>query len=169
GWRSAARRNGRARPLPARAARAAPRAAPLLSKSPSPHPPKRERAPSGARIPIGSGKGLARLDVRSLQALVALHDLELDLLTLGQRLVAFPCNRREVDEDVLPALALDEAIALLVREPLDGALGQIGTPFLHKQRRPGHRAADLREAAETLASKSGERKVTPPVPGRPHR
>src|SRR5438034_365063 len=69
-------------------------------------------------------------DVRGLQALVALHHVELDLLTLGQRLVAFPSNRREVDEDVLAAFALDEAIALLVREPLDGALGQNGTPFV---------------------------------------
>src|SRR5205807_8093553 len=111
---------------------------------------------------IGSGKGLARLDVRCLQALVALHDLELDLLTLGQRLVAFPCNRREVDEDVLAALALDEAVALLVREPLDGALGQLGTPFLHKQRRPGHRAADLSEAAGTLDAISPEGKFPPP-------
>jgi hypothetical protein len=27
-----------------------------------------------------------------------------------------------VDEDVVPTLALDEAVALLVRKPLDGAL-----------------------------------------------
>src|SRR5512133_1543939 len=73
---------------------------------------------------FGSEKGLDRLHVRRLQALIALHDVELDLLTLGQRLVAFPCNRREVDEDVFAAFALDEAVALLVREPLDGALGQ---------------------------------------------
>src|SRR5581483_2326014 len=87
--------------------------------------------------------------------------------TLGQRLVAFPCNRREVDEDVLAALALDEAVALLVREPLDGALGQIGTPFLHKQRRPGHRAADLREAAGTLDANPRERKEPAAEPSCP--
>src|ERR671934_2216809 len=103
-------------------------------------------------LEFGSGKGLDRLDVRRLQALVALHDLELDLLTLGQRLVAFPCNRREVDEDVFAAFALDEAVALLVREPLDGALGQNLLPSYNKQRRPGHRAADLLEAARTLAA-----------------
>src|SRR4051812_44785959 len=73
---------------------------------------------------FGSEKGLAWLDVRCLQAFIALHDVELDLLTLGQRLVAFPCNRREMDEHVFAAFALDEAVALLVREPLDGALGQ---------------------------------------------
>src|SRR6266498_258873 len=145
GSHSAARRTARARPRRARAAPAAQRAQPRLLKSPSPSASsQKKRGPfSGAPSVFGSGKGLDRLDVRSLQALVALHDLELDLLTLGQRLVAFPCNRREVDEDVLAALALDEAVALLVREPLDGALGQLGTPFLHKQRRPGHRAADL--------------------------
>src|SRR6187549_4219272 len=84
----------------------------------------RNGAPSGAPSAFGSGKGLDRLHVRRLQALIALHDVELDLLTLGQRLVAFPCNRREVDKDVFAAFALDKAIALLVREPLDGALGQ---------------------------------------------
>ena len=39
---------------------------------------------------FGSGKGLDRLDVRRLQALVALLDVELDTLTLGQRPVAVP-------------------------------------------------------------------------------
>src|SRR5213076_2924482 len=121
---------------------------------------------SGAPSVFGSGKGLDRLNVRRLQALVALHDLELDLLTLGQRLIAFPCNRREVDEDVFAAFALDEAVALLVREPLDGALGQSTTPFLHKQRRPGHRAADLREAARRLDASAREGKEPPAVAGR---
>jgi hypothetical protein len=33
-----------------------------------------------------------------------------------------------VDEDVFATLALDEAVALLVREPLDGALSQLLPP-----------------------------------------
>src|SRR5207237_570238 len=73
-------------------------------------------------------ESLDRLHVRGLCALGALHDLELDLLTLGQRLVPVHRDRREVDEDVLPTLALDEPVALLVREPLDGALSQLQPP-----------------------------------------
>jgi hypothetical protein len=42
-------------------------------------------------------EALERHDVRRLQALLALHDLELDLLTLGQRLVAIGLDRTEVD------------------------------------------------------------------------
>src|SRR5262249_31863606 len=67
-------------------------------------------------------EGLERLDVRSLQALVALHDFEGDALTLGQRLVALTGDGGEVDEHVRLAVAtLDEAVALLVRKPLDRA------------------------------------------------
>src|SRR5581483_2557047 len=84
-----------------------------------------EEAPVGAPsnvVPTGS---LDRLDVRGLRALGALHNLERHLLTLGQRLVPVHPDRREVHEDVVPALALDEAVALLVREPFHGALCQL--------------------------------------------
>ena len=101
------------------------------------------RAPDGARISLFSfdRKKLNGLNVRGLSALRALHDLELNTLTLGQRLVTLLGDRGEVDEDVLPTLTLDEPIALLVREPLDGALSQLTASFKN-MRRPGHRAAD---------------------------
>src|SRR5215217_5814396 len=79
------------------------------------------RAPPGARVPSRVRKYLSGGDVRSLKALVALHDFELDALPLGQRAVAVHLNRAVVDEDVVSPLSLDEAVALLVREPLDRA------------------------------------------------
>src|SRR5919197_5808259 len=75
------------------------------------------------------------LDVRGLCALGALHDLELHALTLGQRLVPVHRDCGEVDEDVLPTLTLDEPVALLVREPLHGALSQLSS-FNNMKRRP---------------------------------
>src|SRR3954451_11725069 len=144
GSRRAARRSGRAPPRSARGAPASRRAPPRLWKSPSRSILPKETGPlSEPRQLFGSENALAGLDVRRLQALVALHHVEFDRLTFGQRLVAIPCNRREVDEDVFAAFALDEAVALLVREPLDGALGQVLLPSYNKQRRTGHRAADL--------------------------
>src|SRR5262249_58513203 len=100
GSRRAARRSGRAPRRSARAAPGAPRAPLRPSRSPSRSSSQKETGllPEPRQL-FGSGKGLDRLHVRRLQALIALHDVELDLLTLGQRLVAFPCNRREVDED----------------------------------------------------------------------
>src|ERR1043165_3420113 len=62
---------------------------------------------------------------RRPRPLRALPNLERHFLALGQRLVAVHADRREVDEDVVPALALNEAIALLVREPFHGALCQL--------------------------------------------
>src|ERR1043165_4764796 len=100
-----------------------------------------KRAPAGALSTFGPTGSLDRLDVRGLRALVALNYFEGHALTFGQRLVAVHRDRGEVDEDVVAAFAFDEAVALLVREPLDGALSQ---PFLlAEKRRPGHRAADL--------------------------
>src|SRR5262245_29718173 len=98
----------------------------------------------GPLTTVPKGK-LDRLDVRGLSALGALHDLELNTLTLRQRLVTLLGNRREVDEDILAALTLDEPIALLVREPLHGALSQHF--LLQNTRRPGHRAATTNTAA----------------------
>src|SRR5437763_11444467 len=74
---------------------------------------------------VGPTGSLDRLDVRGLRALRALHNLERHALAFGQRLVAVHPDRREVHEDVIAALALDEAEALLVREPLNGALCQL--------------------------------------------
>src|SRR5687767_9586866 len=103
---------------------------------------------SGALRDSNPESGLDRGDVRRLGALGALDDLELHLLTLGQRLVPLHRDRGEVDEDVLATLTLDEAVPLLVREPLDGALSQLCF-LLAMKRRPGHRAADLDKARET--------------------
>src|ERR671910_819456 len=112
--------------------------------------PKREGPPSGSpslsSIPkevLGGGR-----DVRRLGALGALDDFELHALTFGQRLVALHRDRGQVDEDILATLTLDEAVTLLVREPLDGALSQLCF-LLAMKRRPGHRAADLDKARET--------------------
>src|SRR4026209_895292 len=141
GSRRADRRTGPAPPRSARASPAARRASLPPASSPSAFLlPKKTGAPFGAPPAFGSRKGLDRLHVRRLQALIALHDVELDLLTLGQRLVAFPCNRREVDEDVFAAFALDEAVALLVREPLDGALGQNVLPSYQQPTPAGARS-----------------------------
>src|SRR5262249_42149540 len=84
----------------------------------------RRRAPFRGPTSVPKGKSLDRDDVRRLQALLALHDLEFDSLALGQRLVPVHRDRREVNEHVLPLLPLDESVALLVREPLHGALSQ---------------------------------------------
>src|SRR3954452_5559567 len=65
-----------------------------------------------------------RADVRGLGPLRATGDLELDGLTLGKGLVAVHVDGREVHEDVIPALAGDEAVPLLVAEPFDRAVGQ---------------------------------------------
>src|SRR5204863_2948181 len=104
-------------------------------------PPKKKGPLAGALSTLVRRGSLDRYDVGRLRALVALNDFELHPLAFGQRLVAVPCDRREVDEDVVAALALDEAVALLVREPLYGALSQHF--LLAEKRRPGHRAADL--------------------------
>src|SRR3954468_12331781 len=88
-------------------------------------PPLTRRAPPGA-LQRGSEFVLQRRHVRRLQVLVTLHDVEGDALTFGQRLVALPGDRREVDEHVRLAVALfDEAVTLLVREPLDRAFSHV--------------------------------------------
>src|SRR5258708_7046598 len=57
-------------------------------------------------------------DVLRRRALLALHDVELDPLTLGQALEALGLDRRMVDEAVLlTVLGRDEAEALGVVEP----------------------------------------------------
>ena len=74
------------------------------------------------------GAGLLRgLHFVGLQALLALHDLEGDLLAFLQGLEAGALDRAEVDEDVRAAFLGDEAEALGVVEPLDGT----GLTILH--------------------------------------
>jgi hypothetical protein len=69
------------------------------------------------RVP---GSALYRLHIGRLRALLTLGHLELDLLALGERLEAISRDAGEVDEDVLSSFARDEAVALLVAEPLNG-------------------------------------------------
>ncbi len=57
-------------------------------------------------------------DVRGLQAFGAGGDFELNRLAFVQRLVSFRLDGREVDENVLAGLALDESIAFAGVEPL---------------------------------------------------
>jgi hypothetical protein len=62
-----------------------------------------------------------------------------------------------MDEHVFAAFALDEAVALLVREPLDGALGQ-ETFSLRTTNNdgPGTEPPTYCEAARTLAGIPGD-------------
>src|ERR671911_1040012 len=61
-------------------------------------------------------------NVGGLLALGAVDDVELDRLTLGERAVSLALDRGEVNEHVVLSFTRDEAEALLVAEPLDGAL-----------------------------------------------
>src|SRR5215207_5644903 len=67
-------------------------------------------------------------DLVCFAALRTVDDLELDLLTVFERLVAIGCDLGPVDEDVVLALDLDEAITLVSVEPFDGALHHAATP-----------------------------------------
>ena len=78
----------------------------------------------------GRALGSERTDVRGLRALLALTDLEADLLTIVEGLVALALDRREVNEQVLAAFGWgDEPVALVGVEPLDGALWHVMHPI----------------------------------------
>src|SRR2546429_7032356 len=68
-----------------------------------------------------SGFSADRTYVRSLRALGALAELELDLLVLLEVLVPLTRDRAEVHEHVGTVLLGDEAETLLRAEPLHGA------------------------------------------------
>src|SRR2546421_10664705 len=61
-------------------------------------------------------------DVFRLGSLLALGDVELDLLPFLQAAVAAAGDRAEVHEHILAALDRDEAVALVAVEPLHSAL-----------------------------------------------
>ena len=65
---------------------------------------------------------LQRLNVGGLQALGAADDLKLDRLAVAQRAIAIRDDRGEMDENVLPGLALDETKALAGIKPLHCSL-----------------------------------------------
>src|SRR5690349_15706341 len=79
----------------------------------------------GPAVRVAIGRLPSELhDVLGRRTLLALHDVELDPLSLGQRLEPLTLNRRVVDEAVLlAAFGRDEAEALGVIEPLDRAGG----------------------------------------------
>ena len=61
---------------------------------------------------------LCRLDdVGSLRATRTFDNLELDILTLIERLEPFVLDCREVNENIIPAFASDETVAFLRTEP----------------------------------------------------
>src|SRR5688572_18706157 len=65
--------------------------------------------------------GVERLyasDVRCVESLFSGTDLELHLLSLGERLESVHLNRREVHEHIFTAFLLNEAVSLGVIEPL---------------------------------------------------
>ena len=57
-----------------------------------------------------------------LGPLGSLDDIELNLITLFEALVALALDRTVMDEDVSPALAAEEAVTFCVVKPLNGAL-----------------------------------------------
>src|SRR3954471_13402924 len=76
------------------------------------------------------GPGLDEADVHRLRTLVADLFLVLDLGVLGEALEALAVDARVVHEEVAIALVRsDEAVALLVVEPLDGSRRHV-SPFL---------------------------------------
>src|SRR5439155_21164567 len=63
--------------------------------------------------------GLERGDVRRLESLGTLNDVELDPRALREGAEALTLNRREVHEHVLATFHGDESKALRIVEPLD--------------------------------------------------
>src|SRR6266851_5626535 len=79
------------------------------------------RRESGGPSSVPRGR-LGFADVRRLQPLRAFGDFELDFVALGQALEALCLDGAVVDEDILAALDLDEAVPLRIVEPFDGTL-----------------------------------------------
>src|SRR5262249_58035650 len=81
----------------------------------------------GCRVPLGSAAGGSAygLDVFRLGSLLALGDVELDLLPFLQAAVAAAGDRAEVHEHVRVTVDSDEAVALVAVEPLHSALRHI--------------------------------------------
>src|SRR3954471_11637817 len=95
------------------------------------------RLPGNGRGPAGAsplpqsllGLALDRADVDGLRSLVAGLGLVLHARALGERAVALGFDAAVVDEENLAAfIGRDEAEALLVAEPLNGALCHVFPP-----------------------------------------
>src|SRR5260370_1226581 len=83
---------------------------------------KRRRAERPRPVFVSFEAKLEGLYVRSLQAFWTLGYFEFNRLAIVQSLVAISHNGGEMDENVLPTLALDEPKALAGIEPLHGTL-----------------------------------------------
>src|SRR3546814_18974972 len=81
---------------------------------------------AGGEIAAGLQPTLQRLYRIGLQALLALHDGEADLLAFRQALEALGPDRAEMDEDILAILAADKSEDLCIVEPLHGSGFKIG-------------------------------------------
>src|SRR5437016_3582863 len=101
------------------------------SADPCPHAPPAVRQGS-LRRRRRLGEALAGdLDVFRLRSLLALGDVELDLLPFLQAAVAATGDRAEMHEHVLAALDRDEAIAFVAVEPLHSALRHLDLLVVH--------------------------------------
>src|SRR5919197_2636120 len=76
-------------------------------------------------------------NVRGVGALLALRDLELDLLAFFQRTKALTGDAAVMNEDVVASLAGDEAEAFLVAEPFDGSAHVVPPSGALRRKRSG--------------------------------
>src|SRR5919199_1610304 len=80
---------------------------------------------------LATGERLQRGDVDGLRALVSRLGVVADAGALGERLEALGVDARVVHEEVLARVVRrDEAVALVVVEPLDGSGGHSGISLL---------------------------------------
>src|SRR5262249_6587411 len=98
-----------------------------------------------------------RADVRRLQALGALGDVELDLLALRQRPEAVRHDRGVVHEQIRPPLTHDETESFCVVEPLYLAGSHVRPPAAFPFLAPG-----------TAGSKRGAKNRAPSAPVKRH-
>src|SRR2546429_8860359 len=78
-----------------------------------------EVQPSGAMAAAALADDL---NVLRLGSLLALRDIELDLLPFVEAAVAVTCDRAEVHEHILATFNLNETVAFVAVEPLHRAL-----------------------------------------------
>src|SRR5437762_13579200 len=94
---------------------------PIHSPKPTNATQQKTPAVSDRGFEFRCAKDLSDLHRVSLETFLALHDGEGDLLAFLQGLEAAALDGTEVDEEVLTAFRGNEAEALGVVEPLDGA------------------------------------------------
>jgi hypothetical protein len=82
--------------------------------------PTRLSCAGGAAVAVGAAVPVADDSIR-LGTLLALNDIELDLVAFFERFISVQLNRGVVDEHIRPIVATDESVALGVVEPLDFA------------------------------------------------